>query len=97
MEFYALLLGWVEETRALRVPDWAERLKELLANFARQPLERTHDFPDEFIAKLEQAIVNLADGKSKHEEIDIRLTFEIGDTLLREYNKEFRRVKRHIR
>jgi hypothetical protein len=37
IDLYAMLLDWAEETRALRVSDWAERLKELAVGFVRQP------------------------------------------------------------
>jgi hypothetical protein len=96
IDMYALLLGWVEETRALRVPDWGERLKELLIAYADQPLRRTYEFVDEFIARLEAAIANLADGKSEFEQITIRIVFNIDDKVVREFNRELRRVKRHL-
>jgi hypothetical protein len=97
IDVYGLLLGWVEETRALRVPDRAERLKELLIAHTDQPLRRTYEFVDEFIDRLEQAIARLADGRSEFEEITIRITYEIDDNLIREYQRELRRVKRHFR
>lgn len=96
IDLYALLLGWAEETRALRVPDWAERLKELTVGFVRQPLQRTHDFVDEFITEIEQAIADIADGRS-HLTITMELTFEVEDALVRESERELRRVERHLR
>lgn len=95
IDLYSLLLEWAEETRALRVPDEAKRLRELLARFASQPLQCTHDFVDEYIASLERAISRLAAGEG-HQEISMQLTFEIEDDLLKEYKKEFRRVMRKL-
>jgi hypothetical protein len=97
IDLYAMLLGWAEETRALRVPDWAERLKELLVQFVDQPLRRTHEFVDEYIARLEGAINSLASGGSGPIEIDIRLTFTLDDALVREYKKELKRIRRYAR
>lgn len=97
IDLYQLLLGWVEETRALRVPDWAERLKELAASFVRQPLQRTHDFVDEFIIEIEQAIANLTNGSSMHVEITMRLTFKIDESIVREFQRELQRVRKRIR
>jgi hypothetical protein len=93
IDLYALLLEWAEETRALRVPDWAERLKGLAVSFVRQPLQRAHDFVDEFIAEIEQAIADLADGSSQVT-ITMKLTFTIDDALVREFQKERRRIRR---
>jgi hypothetical protein len=97
IDIYAFLLGWVEETRSLRVPEWAERIRELLIAHAAQPIQRTHEFVDEFIARLEQAIANLSAGKSDFEQISIHLKFEIPDDLTREFNKELKRIKPHLR
>jgi hypothetical protein len=97
IDLYALLLEWAEDTRALRVPARAERLKELAVSYVRQSLQRTHDFVDEFITEIEQAIAKLADGKSSHLTVAMNLTFEIDDAIVREYQKEVRRAKRHLR
>lgn len=97
IDLYALLLGWAEDTRALRVPAPAEQLKELAASFVQQSLQRTHDFVDEFITEIEQAIADLADGRSSHVTVTMDLTFEIDDAIVRRYQKELRRVKRHLR
>jgi hypothetical protein len=97
IDLYALLLGWAEDTRALRVPAPAERLKELAVSFVKKSLQRTHDFVDEFITEIEQAIANLADGKSSHVTVTMNLTFAIDHAIVREYQKELRRVKRHLR
>jgi hypothetical protein len=96
IDLYALLLGWAEETMALRVPDWAEQLKRLLTAFVSQPLQRTHGFVDEYISQLERAISNLAEG-SDTEEITIHLTFEVDDDLVRNFHKELGHVKRRLR
>jgi hypothetical protein len=97
IDLYALLLEWAEDTRALRVPAPAERLKELAVSFVQQSLQRTHDFVDEFITEIEQAIADLADGRSSHVTVTMNLTFEIDDAIVRRYQKELRRVKRHLR
>ncbi|MEU8210544.1 hypothetical protein AB0B85_15240 [Micromonospora sp. NPDC049044] len=97
IDIYALLLGWVEETRSLRVPEWAENLKALAIAYAAQPIQRTHEFVDEFIARLERAIANLVDGNSNYEEISIRVTFEIPDDVARQFSRELKRVKPHFR
>jgi hypothetical protein len=96
IDIYALLLSWVEETRSLRVPEWAERLKELVIAYAAQPIQRTHAFVDEFIAQLEHAISNLVNGKSDYEEISIRLGFEVPDDITQEYKKELKRIRSHL-
>lgn len=93
IDLYASLLDWAEETRALRVPDWAERLKGLAVSLMRQPLQRTHDFVDEFIAEIEQAVADLAGGSSQVK-ITMELAFTIDDALIREFQKELRRIKR---
>jgi hypothetical protein len=97
IDLYALMLDWAEETRALRVPGWAERIKELLVEYVKQPIERTHVFVDEFIEKLEQAIAHLTNGTSDSEEVTINLKFEISDELVREYKRELKRIRRHMR
>jgi hypothetical protein len=93
MDLYGLLLDWVEETRALRVPDWAEHLKYLVASLMNQPLQRTHDFVDEYISSVEHAIDNLANGQTSTETINIDITYEIEDDLLQEIDRELRRIK----
>ncbi len=97
IDLYALLLEWAEDTRALRVPDWADRLKELAVSFVRQPLQYTHDFVDDFIANLEQAIADLAAGRKIPMVITMKLTFKIDDSIVREFERELRRVNRHLR
>lgn len=96
IDLYGSLLGWAEETRALRVPDWAERLKGLAVDFMRQPLQRVHYFVDEFIAEIEQAVADLASG-STHLEITMELKFDIDDALVRQFQKELRRIKRRYK
>ncbi|MFG1760647.1 hypothetical protein [Micromonospora echinofusca] len=93
---YALLLDWAEETRALRVPDWADRLKEILTAYAAQPIERTHDFVDEFIENIERVIAKLAAGQEGPHHIIMQITFEIGDELSHQYDKELERIRRYI-
>jgi len=97
IDLYALLLEWAEDTRALRVPDWADQLKELAVSFVRQPLQYTHDFVDDFIANLEQAIADLAAGRKIPMVITMKLTFKIDDSIVREFERELRRVNRHLR
>jgi hypothetical protein len=97
IDLYAVLLGWVEDTRALRLPAPAERLKELAVSFVQQPIQRTHDFVDEFITEIEQAIADLADGRSSQVTVTMDLTFKIDDAIVREFQKELRRVKRRLR
>lgn len=97
IDIYASLLNWAEETRALRVPDWAERLKELSIDFVRQPIERTHDFVDEFTLKLEEALAKVAAGEDEQIVVTIELTFEVDDDVVRRFDRELRRVGRHIR
>jgi hypothetical protein len=96
IDLYGRLLEWVEETRALRVPEWAERLKSILSQFASQPIQRTHDFVDEYVSSLERAIRSLAENGSNREKIELRITYEIDDDLLRQFNQELDRVKDHI-
>ncbi|MEU7170990.1 MULTISPECIES: hypothetical protein [Micromonospora] len=93
---YALLLDWTEGTRALRVPDWADRLKETLVSYAAQPIERTHDFVDEFITNIEDVIHKLADGQEGPHHIVMHITFEISDELSRQFDEELHRIRRHI-
>ena len=97
IDLYGLLLSWVEETRAMRVPDWAEGLKSLLAQFANQPLQRTHDFVDDYISSLEQAIENVAGGTDSKQVITMHIKYEIDDEIIRAFNRELRRAKRHIK
>ncbi|MFI7212966.1 hypothetical protein ACIBP4_00190 [Micromonospora maritima] len=96
IDLYALLLGWAEETRALRVPDWADRLKEVLTTYAAQPIERTHDFVDEFITNIEEVISKLAAGQEGPHHIVMHITFEVGDELSRQFDEELDRVRRYI-
>lgn len=96
MDLYALLLGWTEETRALRLPDWADRLKEILTAYAAQPIVRTHSFVDELIASIEQVIAKLADGQTGPHNIEIHVNFEIGDELSRQFDQELDRIKRYV-
>ncbi|MGX7676782.1 hypothetical protein [Plantactinospora sp. DSM 117369] len=96
MDLYALLLGWTEETRALRLPDWADRLKEILTTYATQPIERTHDFVDEFIRNIEGVIDKLANGQAGPHNVEMHITFEIDDELSRLFHQELDRVKRYI-
>lgn len=96
IDLYALLLSWAEDTRALRVPNWAEQLKESAVEFIRQPLQRTHDFVDEFTTQLEQAIADLADGKCNQVTITMALTFSIEDSVVRKFDREFDRVTKHL-
>ena len=92
IDLYVLLLNWAEETRALRLPEEAERLQELLIAYIRQPLHQIYNFVDSSISKLEEAIDNLASGKTEYENIDLHLTFEIDDALSRDFNEELRHV-----
>lgn len=97
IDLYALLLGWAEETRALRVPDWAERLKELAVELVRQPLQRTHDFVDEFISEIEQVIANLVEDGTTQLTITMELIFKLEDSSVREFQEELNRVEQHLR
>jgi len=97
IEVYALLLGWVEDTRSLRVPEWAERLKESAIAHATQPIERTHEFVDEFIESLERAIANLADGRTNNEDISMDITFTISDEITQEFELELEQIRPHLR
>jgi hypothetical protein len=97
IDLYAQLLEWEEDTRAFRVPDPAKRLKELAASFAQQSLQRTHDFVDEFIASLEQAIAAVTDGEGGPITIKMSLTFEIDDAIVRELQNELQRLERLLR
>jgi hypothetical protein len=58
-----------------------------------QPLQRTHDFVDEYISSVEHAIDNLANGQTSTETINIDITYEIEDDLLQEIDRELRRIK----
>jgi hypothetical protein len=97
IDLYVLLLGWTEETRALRLPDWADQLKEMLAAYAAQPIERTHEFVDEFIANIEELTAKLANGQTGPHQIEMHLKFEVGEELSRRFNEELDRIKRYIR
>ncbi|MEU4334805.1 hypothetical protein AB0F59_09285 [Micromonospora lupini] len=96
IDLYALLLGWSEETRALRLPDWADRLKEILTAYAAQPIERTYYFVDEFIENIEMVITKLAEGQPGPHNVEIHVTYEIGDDLSRQFDQELDRVRRYI-
>jgi hypothetical protein len=96
IDLYALLLEWAEETRALRVPDWAERLKEIAVTLVRQPIERTHDFVDEFIANLEKVIAKSAEGDTAPVTITMELIYEIDDSVIAEFDRELRRVNEYL-
>lgn len=93
-QMYGSLLTWATETRALRVPEEAERLKQLAVEFAAQPIQRTHDFVDEYIASLEQAIANLVQDPSERQNISMELTFEIDDAIAAEFDSELQRLSR---
>jgi hypothetical protein len=96
MDLYGLLLEWVEDTRALRVPDWADRLKDLVSQFANQPVQQTHDFVDDYISSLERAIDNLIEEGSSREEVTLHITYEIDDSLVQECERELERVKEEV-
>ena len=96
VRIYELLLGWADEFRSLRLPEDAEKLADLGAGFAAQPIEAIRQFIRDYVARLEAAIAELAAGQDTTIVIPMEITFTVDDEIADQFWAELRRVSKRL-
>ena len=82
-EAYGMLLAWMGETRASRVPIETRQLYLSFAAYAERPLNQIDEFVDQLVANVDQAVSALRAGKEADHDVVVKLSPEIDPELVR--------------
>ena len=94
VEIYRFMLDWAAALRSTRVAEDHERLFDLLASFADQPLSEFRAFVESCAAEMGNVPVLLATPGDAPMTLRLALTVTVDDVVVRAYEKEAKRLRR---
>jgi TIR domain len=95
VDSYGAFMSWAADLRGTATSEGLRRLYYLASLYVDNSIRRTEEFIDEYARRTSTIPEILASGG--HGDLSMTLKLDIDDEVIREYKKEFKRVKRMVR